>query len=145
LQLATKGFNVVLVSGTQSELTTLAQAIKSKYSGIQTKALAIGFERNDSADYEPLMALVKDLHIAILIDNVSKSNNIAIPFLETSGMEMDEIITINVNGTLKITQILELCMDLRKRGPTLTMGAFGSLLPTPFLATYSSSKAFVQH
>lgn len=32
----------------------------------------------------------------------------------------------------------------RKRGLILNMGSFGGLLPTPLLATYSGSKAFLQ-
>ena len=145
MQLSAKGFNVVLVSRTQSKLATLAQEIESKYSGIQTKTLAMDFAKNDSADYERLRTLVRDLDIAILINNVGKSHDIPVPFLETSGKEMDEIITINVNGTLKVTQIVAPGMASRKRGLILTMGSFGGLLPTPFLATYSGSKAFLQH
>jgi len=52
-----------------------------------------------------LTALVKDLHIAIVINNVGKGHDIPIPFLETSGKGMDEIIAITVNGTIKGTQI----------------------------------------
>ncbi|KAG0635277.1 hypothetical protein HOY80DRAFT_1140028 [Tuber brumale] len=145
LQLAAKGFNVVLVSRTQSKLATLAQEIESKYSGIETKTLAMDFAKNDSVDYERLRALVKDLDVAILINNVGKSHDIPVPFLETAEKEMDEIIIINVNGTLKVTQIVAPGMVSRKRGLILTMGSFGGLLPTPFLATYSGSKAFLQH
>jgi 17beta-estradiol 17-dehydrogenase / very-long-chain 3-oxoacyl-CoA reductase len=35
-------------------------------------------------------------------------------------------------------------MMQRRRGLILTMGSFGGMLPTPLLATYSGSKAFLQ-
>lgn len=68
-----------------------------------------------------------------------------VSFLETEEEEMEGIITINVKGTLKVTKIIAPGMVQRKRGLILTMGSFGGFLPTPFLATYSGSKAFLQH
>jgi len=66
----------------------------------------MGFAKNGSAHYKCLTALVKDLHIAIVINNVGKSHDMPIPFLTTSGKAIDEIITFNVNGTIKVTQIV---------------------------------------
>jgi 17beta-estradiol 17-dehydrogenase / very-long-chain 3-oxoacyl-CoA reductase len=57
---------------------------------------------------------------------------------------MKNIITINCMGTLKVTQIVAPGMVQRKRGLILTMGSMGGTLPTPLLATYSGSKAFLQ-
>jgi len=42
----------------------------------------------------------------ILISNVGKRDDIAILYWGASGKEVDEIIMINANGTLKATQIL---------------------------------------
>lgn len=103
------------------------------------------FARNDAADYNRLKALIEGLNIAILVNNVGKSHDIPVPFLETAQKEMDDIITINITGTLKVTQIVAPGMASRKRGLILTMGSFGGLIPTPLLATYSGSKAFLQH
>jgi len=101
--------------------------------------------KNDSAHYERLAALVGDLHIAILINNVGKSHDSGITFLETSGKAMDQIISINVNGALKVTQIVAPGTASGKTGSILTMGSFGALLSTPFVATYSGWRAFFQH
>ena len=57
---------------------------------------------------------------------------------------MKDIININCMGTLKVTQLVVPGMLQRKRGLILTMGSFGGLMPTPLLATYSGSKAFLQ-
>ena len=57
---------------------------------------------------------------------------------------MDGIIEVNCRATLKVTQMVVQGMVARKRGLILTMGSFGGLLPTPLLATYSGSKAFLQ-
>jgi 17beta-estradiol 17-dehydrogenase / very-long-chain 3-oxoacyl-CoA reductase len=135
---------VVLVSRTQSKLEALAKEIESKYMDIQSKILAMDFAKNNDEDYSRLMALVDGLDVAVLINNVGKSHDIPVPFVFTSTQEMNDIIAINCVGTLKVTRIIAPGMMQRRRGLILTMGSFGGLFPTPLLATYSGSKAFLQ-
>lgn len=103
------------------------------------------FAENKDADYARIKALVDGLDIGILVNNVGLSHSIPVPFILTPKDELRDIITINCTGTLRITQIIAPGMVQRKRGLILTMGSFGGLLPTPLLATYSGSKAFLQH
>ncbi|RAK99218.1 ketoreductase [Aspergillus ibericus CBS 121593] len=144
LQLARANFNILLVSRTASKLETLGEEIQSKFPSVQTKTLAMDFARNDDSDYEKLKALVDELDVSVLINNVGKSHNIPTPFALTPEDEMTDIVTINCLGTLRATQLVVPGMMQRKRGLVLTMGSFGGLLPTPLLATYSGSKAFLQ-
>ncbi|THW54089.1 NAD(P)-binding protein [Aureobasidium pullulans] len=144
LQLAAKGFNIVLVSRTKSKLETLASEIQSKYSSVQTKTLAMDFSQNKDSDFASLKALVSDLEVSILINNVGLSHEMPVPFVQTPEKELKDIITINCMGTLRVTQIVAPGMVQRRRGLILTMASFGGILPTPLLATYSGSKAFLQ-
>ncbi|KAK5107349.1 hypothetical protein LTR62_001365 [Meristemomyces frigidus] len=144
LQLSKKGFNVLLVSRTQSKLDTLATEIKQK-NGVDVKTLAMDFAANKEADYERLQALVSGLDVSILINNVGLSHSIPVPFVQTPAQEMLDIITINCTGTLRVTQLVAPLMVKNRRGLILTMASFGGILPTPLLATYSGSKAFLQH
>ncbi|KAI1326106.1 hypothetical protein F5Y16DRAFT_375789 [Xylariaceae sp. FL0255] len=144
-QLAAKGFNIVLVSRTLSKLETLAKELEGKFSGLQTKVLAMDYAADNDADYERLAQLVDGLDIGILINNVGQSHSIPVPFLQTDKQEMEDIITINCKGTLKTTRVVAPGMQARKRGLILTMGSFGGWMPIPLLATYSGSKAFLQH
>jgi 17beta-estradiol 17-dehydrogenase / very-long-chain 3-oxoacyl-CoA reductase len=57
---------------------------------------------------------------------------------------MQNIIRINCEATLRVTQIVLPRMIPQKKGLVLTMGSFGGLMPTPLLATYAGSKAFLQ-
>lgn len=102
------------------------------------------FAANNDDDYAKLKALVDSLDVAVLINNVGRSHDIPVPFTQTPQDEMKDIITINCIGTLRVTQIVAPGMVQRKRGLILTMGSFGGLMPTPLLATYSGSKAFLQ-
>ena len=122
----------------------MAQEIKSKYN-TTTKTLPMDFGANKAEDYDQLKALVEGMDVAILVNNVGASHSIPVPFTDTPENEIDQIITINCLATLRVTQIVAQGMVQRKRGLILTMGSFGGLIPSPLLATYSGSKAFLQH
>lgn len=143
LQLSRAGYSTLLVSRTASKLDALAAEIKSKYN-TSTKILAMDFGANNDDDYAKLKALVDSLDIAILINNVGASHSIPVPFTQTEQSEVNSIITINCMATLRVTQLVAAGMVQRKRGLIVTMGSFGGLFPTPLLATYSGSKAFLQ-
>ncbi|KAK4629364.1 Very-long-chain 3-oxoacyl-CoA reductase [Fulvia fulva] len=143
LQLAAKGYNILLVSRTKSKLDTLAEEIESKYK-VQTTIHAMDFAANKDADYTALKQLAAGLDVSILINNVGQSHSIPVPFTETPETEVQDIITINCTGTLRITQLIAPGMVQRKHGLILTMASFGGIMPTPLLATYSGSKAFLQ-
>lgn len=145
LQLARAKFNIVLVSRTESKLVTLAEEITKKYPNVDTKILAMDFSRNADEDYQALGSLISGLDVSILVNNVGQSHSIPVPFAQTPASEMNDIITINCTGTLRVTQLFVPGMIQRRRGLILTMGSFAGLLPTPLLATYSGSKAFLQH
>lgn len=146
LQLAQKGFNLVLISRTESKLDRLAQEIRVGNPGlnIQTEIVAMDFAKNDDKDYAKIHDIIDGLDVAVLVNNVGKSHDMPVPFLQTSQQEMTDIIMINCLGTLRLTQIVAPGMVQRRRGLILTIGSFGGLLPTPLLATYSGSKAFLQ-
>ncbi len=103
------------------------------------------FSANKDSDYNNLQALVDGLDVAFLINNVGQSHSIPVSFIHTPKEEIDGIIEINCHATLRVTQIVARGMVQRKRGLILTMGSFGGLVPSPLLATYSGSKAFLQH
>ncbi|KAF2731644.1 NAD(P)-binding protein [Polyplosphaeria fusca] len=145
LALAAKGYSLVLVSRTESKLVSLAAEIASQHNGkVSTKTLAMDFASNLDADYSTLKKLIEGLDISILVNNVGLSHSIPVPFVETEQKEMTDIIMINCLATLRVTQLIAPGMISRKRGLILTMASFGGAFPTPLLATYSGSKAFLQ-
>lgn len=149
LQLAAKGLNVVLVSRTLSKLSALAEEIEAKYS-VSTKVVAFDASEDIADNYVQLLEAIAGLPVTVLVNNVGQSHSIPVPFLETLTDELTNIVTINNLVTLKITQtvapviVQTVAADKKVRGLILTMGLFGGLFPTPLLATYSGSKAFLQ-
>jgi 17beta-estradiol 17-dehydrogenase / very-long-chain 3-oxoacyl-CoA reductase len=144
LQLARRGFNLVLVSRTRAKLDALAAELAA--AGASTRVLAMDFAQNRDTDYAALADLLKGLDVGVLVNNVGQSHAIPVPFLETPRAEMDGIIAVNCVATLRVTALVAPLLAARKgRGLILTMASFGGVFPTPLLATYSGSKAFLQH
>lgn len=145
-QLAAKGFNLILVSRTQAKLEALARELEQKHAarGLQVKTLAMDFARDDDGDYQRLGDLVRGLDVAMLVNNVGQSHSIPVTFLDTPADELRSIVTVNCIATLKVTQAVAPVLRARRRGLILTMGSFAGWTPTPYLATYSGSKAFLQ-
>lgn len=143
-QLAKKGYNVILVSRTASKLDALKTQIKSSSPNVSVETLAMDFSQNRDSDYAALAALVAGKQVSILINSVGQSHSIPVEFAETPLNELTNIININCLGTLRATQTILPSILPQKRGLILTMGSFGGLAPTPLLATYSGSKAFLQ-
>ncbi len=156
LQLAKKGFSIVLVSRTEEKLKQLSKEIETKYK-VDTKYLAIDISSDSSNNYTELNKILYDLKITILINNVGISHSIPVTFIETEEEELRNIITVNNTSTLLITKITTPIIietveanrrangGAKQKGLILTMGSFAGLIPTPYLATYSGSKAFLQH
>lgn len=145
MQLARAGYNIVLVSRTASKLSALEIEIKTASPDTKVISHAMDFGQDKKEDYDALEKVLAGTgSISILINNVGLSHSIPVDFVETQATEMEQIITINCLATLKVTQMVLPRMLPQKKGLVLTMGSFGGLAPTPLLATYSGSKAFLQ-
>lgn len=143
LQLAKKGFNVLLASRTAAKLESVAQEIQAQSPGTKVDIVAIDFSAGDDAQYAVLEKKVKALDVGVLINNVGRSHNMPVPFVETPQEEMLAITEININATLRVTQIVGPELVRKQRGLILNLGSFAGQFPTPLLATYTGSKAFL--
>nr|WHE05770.1 3-ketoacyl-CoA reductase [Flammulina filiformis] len=142
-QLAKSGYNILLIARNKTLLDSTATEITAKYTSVQTKTLSIDFSKSDSASYAGLFLAVSGLDVGVLVNNVGRSHNMPVYFSETPKDEMDEIVAINVNATLRVTHTILPGMIERKRGLILNIGSFAGAVPSPMLATYSGTKAFL--
>ncbi|KLO10314.1 3-ketoacyl-CoA reductase [Schizopora paradoxa] len=142
-QLAAAKYNIILVSRTQGRLDDTASEIGKRY-GRSTRTIAVDFEFASDHDFNRIAQSINDLDIAILVNNVGRSHEMPVAFAETALNEQKAIIAINVNATLRVTSLVLNKMLARKRGLVLTLSSFAGVIPSPLLATYSGSKAFLQ-
>ncbi|KAG8717811.1 hypothetical protein FRC08_006600 [Ceratobasidium sp. 394] len=141
-QLAKAGFNVLIASRSQDKLDAFASELKSKYS-VTTKTYPIDFSRRDTAAYTGLAAALEGLDVGVLVNNVGKSHDIPADFHEVPLIEHEDIVEVNINATIKVTRLIVPGMIARHRGLVLNIGSFAGAVPSPMLATYSGTKAFL--
>jgi len=111
---------------------------------VQTKTFVVDFARADDARWEALLEELKPIEVGVLVNNVGVSHEIPADFVDTSPEELASIINVNVTATLRITSLIAPAMASRKKGLILNMGSFAGAAPTPMLAVYSGSKAYLR-
>lgn len=122
-QLAKKKFNVLLVSRTASKLEAIAKdigkgkrnmdtvqyhwhaCVADKY-GVETKTYAMDFTKGDQNDFAQLGQMMNDIRVGVLVNNVGTNHDIPTPFDEESDKVVDDIIEVNVKGTLRMTKLV---------------------------------------
>ncbi|KAH3668726.1 hypothetical protein OGAPHI_002480 [Ogataea philodendri] len=149
-QLASRGLNVVLVSRTQAKLEEIATEIESKYK-VQTRVVAADCSKNTPELYASLYKAIEELPVSVLINNVGRSHAGPVLLEETPDDELENILTINNAFLVKMTKLTIPLIDRTvkskqaAKGLIVNVGSFAGLFPTPYLAVYSGSKAFLQN
>ncbi|CAO1639153.1 unnamed protein product [Sympodiomycopsis kandeliae] len=141
LQLASKGFNIVIASRTQSKLDQVKADIVTK--GVAVKTVAIDFNKATEDDYARLGAAINDVPLSILVNNVGLSHNMPVAFADTSIEELESIAEVNVRATLRVTRLAVPILKANPRGLILNLGSFAGSVPTPLLTTYAGTKSFL--
>ncbi|VDM78793.1 unnamed protein product [Strongylus vulgaris] len=72
-ELAKKGFNIFLVSRTQSKLDEVQKEIREKYSKVDVKTFAFDFCNGSVEAYKPLREALNGVEVGVLINNVGMS------------------------------------------------------------------------
>lgn len=151
LQLAAAGFNIALVSRSESKLQEVAVKIAKQSPDVETKYFVLDAAAARAPEYTEFSAFVAALgDVSVLINNVGVSHEMPVPFAEVSETEMHNIIQINCVATLEITRAVLPAISKytgageKNQGLILTMGSFAGLTPSPLLSVYSGSKAFLQ-
>ncbi|KAM6495250.1 3-ketoacyl-CoA reductase [Amanita muscaria] len=143
LQLAKAGFNIFLVARNKSKLESVASEIQNNYPTVSTRVHTIDFSLDDDAAYAALAAALGNLEIGVLVNNAGTNQSIPAYFFDVPPEEIKNTVSVNVNGTLRVTHIVLPGMTQRKRGLILNIGSFAGAIPTPLGATYAGTKAFM--
>jgi len=144
IQLAKKGLNVLVVARNKEALTAVTDEIDAACGQqVQTKRVILDVSKNDAEAWGRFEQTIDGLDIGILVNNVGKSHAYPVYFVNSLPEEMNDILSVNVNATVRITKMIIPGMVKRQRGLVLNIGSFSGIIPSPMLATYSASKAFL--
>jgi len=138
-ELARKKLNVLLVARDQQKLEQVAKEIEEKHH-VETKIAVLDFLHYDA---EILQSAAKGLDIGILINNVGMSYPFPQFFGELEAGLTDKLIKLNVESTTKTTEVFLPIFVRAKRGAIVNISSAAALFPSPLLAVYSGTKAFV--
>ncbi|KAI0028650.1 3-ketoacyl-CoA reductase [Vararia minispora EC-137] len=145
LQLAASGYNVFLAARNPEKLEAVVREIQQNTNGkVKTEVFLIDFAHASDAQFGALREAMQALDIHVLVNNVGKSHEMPVDFIETDSVEMQDIIAINVAATVRVTSFVVASMTDKRRGVIINIGSFAGAVPSPMLATYSASKAFLK-
>ncbi len=141
--MAEKGLNIILVSRTLEKLKSVAMQIEKTYK-VQTKVIAVDFTKIEGI-YEKIEEGIKELEIGVLVNNVGMALNEPEYFLRMPNNKefCDQIIHCNVTSVVQMTRIVLPQMIERQKGLIINVSSITSLVPTPLITIYGSTKSFV--
>ncbi|CAF1189790.1 unnamed protein product [Rotaria sordida] len=144
IELAKRGFNVILISRTKEKLEQVAKEIQTKYSNTQVKIISIDFTKDNSI-YSRIREEIRGIDIGVLINNVGISYEYPESFdkIEENEKCLNNMIRCNVDSVANLTQIILPDMIKKRRGLIVNISSISGRRPTPLLGLYSGTKGFI--
>jgi len=143
IELARLGYNVLMISRTMSKVEALAKEIESKY-GVSTKGIGADFGSSDKSFYNEISETVKSLNrVSILVNNVGINYEFPSKFLDQTPELDDQIIEVNIKSLLGMTRLVLPHMLKQKSGGIINLSSLAGRVPSPMLAVYSGTKAYI--
>ncbi|CAL8125537.1 unnamed protein product [Orchesella dallaii] len=141
--LAKRGMNVVLIARSQEKLDKVEREIRELYN-VQTKVIIVDFTEGMEI-YDGIEEGLKDLEIGTLINNVAMSYPFPEYFVDLPhGRKFyRDMLNCNMMSVTMMTSIVLPGMIQRKKGVVVNVGSLSSMMDTPFMSLYGSTKAFV--
>ncbi|XP_076335991.1 very-long-chain 3-oxoacyl-CoA reductase-like isoform X2 [Tachypleus tridentatus] len=140
-ELASKGFDIVLISRSLDKLKTVAEEIEKMYV-VKVKVISVDFT-GTSDIYHNIRRELEGLEIGVLVNNVGMSYQYTEYFnLIPDGEEVvKKLININVMACTMMMKIVLPQMEERKKGVVINLSSLSAMTPVPLLSVYAASKS----
>jgi len=143
-ELGKRGFNVLLLSRTESKLIEVGKDIEQQC-GVKTDYMAVDFSSTDPSLYEAIADKISSLKVGVLVNNVGVNLSYPDQFLNTDAAINDKILNVNIRAALEMTRVVLPSMVSNGGGGIINLGSLSGMVPTPMLSTYSGGKAFLKY
>ena len=140
LQLAGKGFNIVLISRSEEKLRTLSREITEKFN-VKTKIIVYDFTKVDG--YKNIAKELENLDIGILVNNVGMNYGKQISFIDCDLQKTFDILTVNIFSCVGVSHAIIEGICKRKRGLMIHISSIASIFDDPCRSVYGSTKIFM--
>lgn len=134
IELAGRGFNIILHSRNAGKLKAVENEIKTKNTACKVICLLHDGSKNSQLD----ISSIKDLPISVLVNNVGVGPINQLTNFTTN--EIDETIILNTTFPSQLTR--NLLPHLNKQALILNVSSYAGLFPPPYLAVYAGTKAY---
>jgi uncharacterized protein len=139
-RIARDGRNLVLAARRIDRLETLAGELRAAH-GIDAQAISTDLTRPGAVPALIAELERRDLTVDWLVNNAGFGTNGRFDRLPVEG-ELEEI-RLNVEVLVELTGRLLPGMVSRRRGAVINVASVGGFVSSPYMATYSATKAFV--
>jgi len=139
--LAKNGYNLVIVSRTESDLQRVADEFRQQYSvTVQHLAKDLFQVENAFAVYEEVKGM--GIAVDVLINDAGQGQYGQ--FVDTDIRRDLEIIQLNISSLVVITKLFLEDMVQRGSGRIMNLSSIAGKMPGPWQSVYHATKAFVQ-
>lgn len=145
-ELARIGFNLILVSRTQSKLDFLKNELQTL--GVQVRTVAVDLSDTSPHTYERLARAVQELDLSMLINCVGAT--VHRRFADVPARNLRHLLAVNVNTTATVTHTMLpflLCHNAStgRQSALLNVGSIVGRFYWPGTQLYGACKSFIDH
>uniref|UniRef100_A0AC34FEP7 Uncharacterized protein n=1 Tax=Panagrolaimus sp. ES5 TaxID=591445 RepID=A0AC34FEP7_9BILA len=146
LQLAQRGFNLILISRTQTKLDSVKAEIAKEYNNIQIETVAYNFTNANLNDYKKdILPMIEKKEIGILVNNVGFYYDYPDIYHKVDLQRTADIVIINTVPVSILTAAVLPQMVKRNAGIIVNISSGLGYAKVPYLTAYSASKAYINH
>jgi len=131
------GMNLILVARRKERLEKLSQELSTKYN---ITVVTAPIDLTTDNFLEDLKKYTSDIEIGILVNNAGIGSNGE--FIDANPDKEAEMVKLNCLAPTLLTHYFVKQMIERRKGAIIFLGSVVGFQPTPFMATYSATKAF---
>jgi len=135
MELAGRGFNIVLHGRNNEKLQTVKGEIENAHSGRRVVTIVHDAGANSRLD----ISAIKSFPIRVLVNNVGGAEPKSLA--QSSNAQIEA--TINLNTLFSTHLTCDLLPHLLRPALILNVSSYVSVFPPPYLAAYAGAKAFV--
>eukprot|EP00741_Cyanophora_paradoxa_P004604 tig00000821_g4468.t1 len=144
-QLAKKGFNLLIISRTESRLNEVKADIEKKYK-VQVKVLAADLCNPDNSLWENrVQPEIEKLGITCLVNNAGTNYEHHMFLHEVPRDTISNVVNLNVFAATEMTRrCLPIIRKSNFKGLIVNVGSGSATVGAPLLASYAGSKAYLR-
>lgn len=135
MELAGRGFNIVLHGRNNEKLDAVKSQIQKAHAGREVVTIVHDAGANSRLD----ISGIRSLPISILVNNVGSGEPKSLA--QSSSADIDKTITVNALFPTHLT--CDLLPQLSRPALILNVSSYVGAFPPPYLAVYAAAKAFV--